>query len=173
MSEANELYVKLLEPIEKKMIRTVGRIMRDPDDAADVFQEVLLVIWVKLAHIVQHPNPHAYIMRICITRSYDALRKKARRQRREMYIENLKTTFWPFRYNRPSYIRDSGSAVRQAISMLPPHQSQAVMLRSMEGNSYDMIAKILGCSEATARSHFSKGKHRLAKILTELGILKG
>jgi DNA-directed RNA polymerase specialized sigma24 family protein len=40
----------------------------------------------------------------------------------------------------------------------------------MEDSPYHTIAGVLGCSEATARSHFSKGKARLAKLLEELGI---
>jgi len=56
--------------------------------------------------------------------------------------------------------------------MLPHKQAKAVLLRSIENLSYDMIGKILGCSEATARSHFSKGKAQLEKILTETDISK-
>jgi DNA-directed RNA polymerase specialized sigma24 family protein len=40
----------------------------------------------------------------------------------------------------------------------------------MEDSPYHTIAGVLGCSEATARSHFSKGKARLVKLLGELGI---
>ena len=164
------LYERLLRPIEKQMISTVGRIVRDPDDAEDVFQEVLVVVWAKLERIVRHPNPHAYIMRVCVTRSYDALRKRARRQRREARLDSLKAMLLPFRPQDLSRDRDRASAVRNAISMLPPNQGRAVLLRAMDGSPYHVIAKILGCSEATARSHFSKGKARLAKILVELGI---
>jgi hypothetical protein len=45
--------------------------------------------------------------------------------------------------------------------MLPPKQGQAVLLRVVENLSYQGIGGILGCSEATARSHFSKGKSRV------------
>jgi hypothetical protein len=77
MGKSDELYERLISPIEKRMIGIVARIVRDPEDAADVFQEVLALIWAKFERIDRHPNPHAYIIRICITRSYDALRKRA------------------------------------------------------------------------------------------------
>ena len=164
------LYEKLLRPVEQQMIKTIGRIVRDPQEAADVLQEVLVVIWAKLDRIAQHPNPHAYIIRICVTRSYDSLRKKARRQRREARLDSLKAAFLPFRPQAQQKDLDRASAVRNAISLLPPNQGQAVLLRAIDGSPYHVIGKILGCSEATARSHFSKGKARLAKILIELGI---
>jgi RNA polymerase sigma factor (sigma-70 family) len=144
MGKSDELYERLISPIEKRMIGIVARIV--------------------------HPNPHAYIIRICITRSYDALRKRARRRRREIRLESLKAKMWPAR--SLGYIKegDSVTAIREAIAMLPPNQGQAVLLRLMEDSPYHTIAGVLGCSEATARSHFSKGKARLVKLLGELGI---
>jgi RNA polymerase sigma factor (sigma-70 family) len=170
MGKSDELYERLISPIEKRMIGIVARIVRDPEDAADVFQEVLALIWAKLERIDRHPNPHAYIIRICITRSYDALRKRARR-RREIRLESIQAKMWPAR--SLGYIKEEGdrvTAIREAIAMLPPNQGQAVLLRIMEDSPYHTIAGVLGCSEATARSHFSKGKARLVKLLGELGI---
>ena len=170
MGKSDELYERLISPIQKRMIDIVARIVRDPEDAADVFQEVLALIWAKLERIDRHPNPHAYIIRICITRSYDALRNRARRRRREIRLENIQAKMWPAR--SLGYIKegDRVTAIREAIAMLPPNQGQAVLLRLMEDSPYHTIAGILGCSEATARSHFSKGKARLVKLLGELGI---
>jgi len=170
MGKSDELYERLISPIEKRMIGIVARIVQDPEDAADVFQEVLALIWAKLERIDRHPNPHAYIFRICITRSYEALRKRARRRRREMRLEKIQTKLWPARSLGYLNEGDSVTVVQEAIAMLPPNQGQAVLLRLMEDSPYHMIADILGCSEATARSHFSKGKARLVKLLGELGI---
>ena len=54
--------------------------------------------------------------------------------------------------------------------MLPAKQGQAVALRAMDGASYETIAAVLECSEATARSHFSKGRAKLEKIIRNLGV---
>jgi DNA-directed RNA polymerase specialized sigma24 family protein len=48
MGKSDELYERLISPIEKRMIGIVARIVRDPEDAADVFQDVLALIWAKL-----------------------------------------------------------------------------------------------------------------------------
>lgn len=170
--KADGLYERLLMPIKDRMINTVARIVRDPEETEDVFQEVLALIWHKLEWIDRHPNPHAYILRICITRSYDAVRKRTRRRRREIRLESIKAMFLPTHPQDPLEEKDRAAAVRCAISMLPANQGQAVLLRAIEGSSYHVIADVLGCSEATARSHFSKGKARLAKIFSELGISK-
>ncbi len=170
MTHSDEVYERLLRPIESQMINTVARIVRDPEDAADVFQDVLVIVWHKLDRILCHPNPHGYILRICITRSYDALRKKMRRRRLEIRLETIKIKLWPkvSQQSPPAY--NLANTVRAAISMLPPKQGQAVLLRAIEGSAYNVIADILGCGESTARSHFSKGKARLEKILRDLGM---
>ena len=170
MIDADSLYERLLRPIEGQMIRTVARIVRDPQDAEDVFQDALVIIWHKLDRICRHPNPQGYILRICITRSYDLLRKKMRRRRFEIRLETLKARLRPKGSGLLPEVGDKTDTILGAISMLPPKQGQAVLLRAIEGSAYDVIANILGCSEPTARSHFSKGKARLEKILLGLGL---
>ena len=43
MEPNHEMYERLIEPIEERMIAIVTRIMQDHHDAMDVFQEVLVV----------------------------------------------------------------------------------------------------------------------------------
>jgi RNA polymerase sigma factor (sigma-70 family) len=168
--KADELYDRLISPIEDQMKGIVGRILRDPEEAADVFQEVMVLIWDKLEYIDRHPNPHGYIIRICITRSYDALRKRMRKRRWELHLDLIKEKL--FHVQPPeSYIDlDLPAVVRQAVAMLPQKQGHAVLLRILENLSYHSMGGILGCSEATARSHFSKGKARLIKIIEDLAM---
>ena len=167
MQDANRLYERLIRPIEKLMIGIVWRIVRDPDEAEDVFQEILAQVWARLEQIDRHPNPRAYILRVCVSRSYDAMRRRARRHRFEVFIETVKEKLLPIQ--PPDFINehDRKVALRQAITFLPPKQGQAVLLRAMEDMPYDLIGSVLGCSEATARSHFSKGKDKLSKIFSK------
>ncbi len=165
MDEADKLYHRLIRPIEKQMIGIIWRIIRDPDEVEDVFQEILAQIWARLEKIDRHPNPRAYILRICVTRSYDALRKRVRRHRFEVFVETVKEKLLPIRPRDFINEHDRKIALHQAIALLPPKQGQAVLLRAMEDMSYDLIGSILGCSAATARSHFSKGKDNLGKVL--------
>jgi RNA polymerase sigma-70 factor (ECF subfamily) len=173
VSEADELYERLIIPIEQKLKAIVLRIVRDPNDADDVMQETLAVVWKKLDKIDRDANPHGYILRICISRAYDLLRSRARRRRRESRAahaarKDCTATDGPA---ARAMTAERAEAVRNAVGLLPPRQAKAVLLRVVEGSSYGAIACILGCSEATARSHCSKGTARLRSILTEFGIL--
>ena len=166
MRPEQELYERLIEPIQDRMIAIVTRIMRDREDAQDVFQEVLAVIWKRLRAIDRHANPQAYILRICVTRSYDALRGKAKR-RREVRLER------DIEAGRTACRAEDGELAQQlnqAIALLPPKQGKAVFLRLIEGEDYAAIGEILDCSPDTARSHFHKGKLLLRHILQDLGL---
>jgi RNA polymerase sigma factor (sigma-70 family) len=162
----HEMYERLIEPIEERMIAIVTRIMQDHHDAMDVFQEVLAVVWKKLKTIDRHPNAQAYILRICVTRSYDALRKKVRYRQKIRRQEEIQQQ----RQNSAGNAGDLALTIRQAIALLPPKQAKTVFLRLIEGEDFAAIGAILACSSATARSHFSKGRTRLQQILRDAGI---
>lgn len=168
MREADILFDKLIRPIENKMIGIIWRIIRDPEEYKDVLQSVLEQIWYRLERINKHPNPQAYILRICVTRSYDTLRKRAQRRRYEVFFENIKSKLLQSQPLNFINTLDRELTLHEAIAMLPKNQGKAVLLHSMKDLSFDLIGNILGCSEATARSHFTKGKSRLRKILSEM-----
>ena len=88
MDEADRIYEELITPIKRRMIGTVARIVRDPDEAADTFQSVLSTIWQNLEKIRRHPEPHAYILSICISKSYDAVRRQSRKFEREVSTDD-------------------------------------------------------------------------------------
>ncbi len=168
MNAANDIYNELIAPVEKQMMQTVFRIVRDPEDAADTFQNALTFIWKNLKKIHHHPNPHAYILRVCVSSSYDTLRKRARRLKRERPINFEDHALMPDIGSENAVLRfEHEQAIQTAIASLPCNQARAVLLHIIEGLSFQTVAEVLGCRESTARSHVSKGKARLRELLVE------
>ena len=89
---AEKIYLECIEPIKHRMKSAVYRIVRNPDDAADAFQDALFKIWNYLDRIVEHPNPHAYVLSICVSSAHDLLRKKMRQAGNVPLIEEASTT---------------------------------------------------------------------------------
>lgn len=166
MDQAQELYRRLIAPIEDKMVSIISRTVPTPHDAADVLQQALVVVWEKLPNLARHPNPHAYILRICLSCSLDHLRRRKRRREVPLPVDCPEPADCP-----PDPLTDSETAqtLRDAIGHLPPHQARAVVLRALQDFSYADIGGILGCSHQTARSHFAKGLARLRGVLASLG----
>lgn len=169
--DAEGLYRKLIEPIEEQMMATVGRLVRDPDDAADVFQDTLATVWSKLAEVDRHPNPHGYVLRVCISRSYDLLRR--RRRRKEVVLDQDPAEAAPSDSTEVLSRQEQRSAVLRTITELPRNQALSVLLRAFHEASFEEVAEILGCATTTARSHFSKGIARLRELLDEIEIANG
>jgi RNA polymerase sigma-70 factor (ECF subfamily) len=169
LSSGHGDYETLVRPIEDRMIRSVWRILRCPQDADDAFQEALTTVWKRLNRIRRHPNPHALILRICVNSAYDVVRRKARHQAREKLEAVPETLPDP----SPSAAeRISGGEKRaeifQAISRLPRKQAEAVLMRFVEELPYSEIAQALGCREVTVRKHIARARTRLSRDLAHL-----
>lgn len=55
------------------------------------------------------------------------------------------------------------------LARLPEPQRVAVVLRHVVGLPTSEVAQVLGCPDGTAKSHISRGLHRLRALLTEAG----
>ena len=53
----------------------------------------------------------------------------------------------------------------KAIKRLSPDHSAVVILRDIQGMSYEEVAKILNCSVGTVKSRLNRGRAQLKKIL--------
>ncbi|MEW6238021.1 MAG: sigma-70 family RNA polymerase sigma factor [Candidatus Omnitrophota bacterium] len=169
MNAAEAIYLDHIDPIKQRMKSCIYRIVQNPDDAADAFQDALFKIWNYLERIDHHPNPQAYILSICVTSAHDLLRQRARHTRNEVPLLEGVSVAAPAGH-RPGYAAEIVNAIQQAIASMSLQQAQAVFLRLFEDESYSAIGEVLGCKEETARSHVSKGLSQLRSILLDKNI---
>lgn len=59
-------------------------------------------------------------------------------------------------------------AVRMAITQLKPKFRMPILLKYMEGLSYEEIANVMGCSKGTVASRLNRGHGQLARTLSHL-----
>lgn len=169
MNDRQSEYERLIAPIQDRMMRTVWRIVRDPDDADDAFQEALLSIWKQWSRVQKHPNPHALVLRICINSAHDMLRRKTRRMQREdasAIPAELPAT-------APSLTQAICDAeqcrqVLQAIGSLSKNQAQAILMHTVEEIPYAEVASAMRCREVTVRKHVARARARLRTLLSHL-----
>jgi len=163
------LYEQLIGPIESNMMRSIWRIVRNTEAAEDTLQDALAIIWRRLDRISSHPNPHALILKICTNAAIDSWRKRNRHLKHEKQEEL---------HNLPSHLNtaapetlekmETETEILKAITRLPRKEAAAVLMRIVQEQPYDAIAKTLGCKEVTARIHVSRGRVRLSQWLSHL-----
>jgi RNA polymerase sigma-70 factor (ECF subfamily) len=171
MTNGEQYYEKLIEPIEQQMMSVIARIVRDSDAAMDVLHSALATIWAKLEKIDRQSNPHAYILRICVTRAYDALREAKSRRHHEALAVLQRPEMFAEKEANGDVDEQALRSIYEAIGQLPHRQAKCFLLRAVEDFSFLEIANILDCSEPTARSHFSKAKAKICDRLAKRGIL--
>ncbi len=162
-------FEQLIEPIEHQMMRSIWRIVRDPEMVKDTLQDSLAKIWKRLGRIRNHPNPHALILKICLNTAIDSLRKRKRLRHHEK-AEALHN------FSAQSAATASETMERKiieaeilkAISRLPRKQAVAVLMRIVQDQPYDVIAQAMECSETTVRIYVLRGRKRLRGWLSHL-----
>jgi RNA polymerase sigma-70 factor (ECF subfamily) len=168
MTRARTSFEELIVPLEDRMMRTIWRIVRQPEEAEDTLQNALALIWSKLDRVSAHPNPQALILKICANAAVDTLRKRRSSQ----------TSMGPSELDRlassaaPDYVeeREIENIVLGAIGRLPRKQSVAILMRVLEDQSYAEIGRALGCREGTARTHVLRARLKLNRWLRHLRI---
>jgi RNA polymerase sigma-70 factor (ECF subfamily) len=157
-------YERFIAPIRRRIVYSVWRIVRDPDETEDLVQEVLMRILDRIKEIRKHPNPTAYILRMCINHAIDHLRR-TRSHRRSLEDLGREMANAP----SPDSPADSYSEqelrmlVQAAIGRLPKREAEAMVLLAVEDFSYSDIAESMGCRESTVRVLITKARKRLRK----------
>jgi len=159
-------YDVLVRPIEGRMMRSIWRIVREREAAEDALQDALAVIWKKRDVVARHPKPEALILRIAVSAAFDAVRKSRRRLRHEIPgLPDERADDAAPEAGKEIEDRDLRAAILGAISRLPRRQATAVLLHIVEEQSYEDIARAMGCSESTVRVHVMRGREKLARRL--------
>ena len=169
MNDQHQEYERLIAPIESRMMRAVWRVIRDPNEVEDAFQEALLTVWKRWDRIRLHPNPQALVLQISINAAHDALRRKLRQAKR--------LEAGPIPEDIPDSARSAAQdisgaeqekEVRRAIGLLPKNQARAILMHAVEEVPYNDIAAAMDCRESTVRKHVARARAKLRSLLSHL-----
>ncbi|HKW88567.1 MAG TPA: sigma-70 family RNA polymerase sigma factor [Candidatus Acidoferrales bacterium] len=148
-------------------------ILGERSDAADVTQEVFLKAFRGIGGFRQGSSLKTWLYRIAVREALNQRRWWRRHRRNEISIDA------PADENHaPSEIEDSDatpfeqlatreiqSAVRGALKDLPEAYRSAVLLRDLEGLSYEEVAEVLEISVATVKTRILRGRRALKESL--------
>jgi RNA polymerase sigma-70 factor (sigma-E family) len=148
------------------LTRFAGALAGDRHLAEDMLSDALLKVARRWRRISALDDPAAYVRRVVVTTYLDDRRKAQRRRTTPSADVAL--------LDRPAADLADAVVDRQEVvrllAMLPPQQKAAVVLRYLLDEPDERIAKELGCSTGTVRSHLSRARATLRLVADGEGV---
>lgn len=139
------------------------RMMRDPDDAADVVQDAMVKAFRRADTFRGEARVSTWLHRIVVTTALDALRSSGRTVTAPIDAAerpDLRDTIGQ---------RETQLDVSEALSRLPEEQRAAVVLVDLAGFSVQEASWALQCPEGTVKSRCYRARAHLADLLAGYG----
>ncbi|MBI1789814.1 MAG: sigma-70 family RNA polymerase sigma factor [Acidobacteria bacterium] len=170
---SEQAYEVLVTRFQQPVYNLVFRLMSDPVDSSDVVQEVFLKIFRNIGSFRNQSSLKTWIYRIAVNEAYNYRRWFFRHRRQEV---TLGLEGDPARYAAETH--DTGRSpfdqvfehekhrlIEEALTRINPTFRTAVVLRDIEGLSYEEIADILNLSMGTVKSRILRGRDALREQL--------
>jgi RNA polymerase sigma-70 factor (ECF subfamily) len=141
--------------------------LQDPQIAQDAAQDVFLKAYRALKDFRPDASLYSWIYRIAINTCLDYRRKS----RREEFSGEPLTGDLPSGEYSPHQLYESGEirySIQQALQKLPEKLRAAIVLREIEGLSYEEIAEVLHTSAGTVKSRISRAREQLRHLLRKI-----
>ena len=171
----NTAFDLLVLRYQHKIVQLVMRYVRDPQEALDVSQEAFLKAYRAMPNFRGDSAFYTWLYRIAINTAKNHL--VAGKRRPLDYNLDLQD---PEQYEMHARLKDTDTpeglvlteeiheTVQKAIDNLPSDLRTAILLREMEGMSYEEIAQTMECPVGTVRSRIFRAREAIDKKIGPL-----
>jgi RNA polymerase sigma-70 factor, ECF subfamily len=163
-----EAFGVLVERYHRRVVGVALAVVHHPEDALELAQETFVRAYENLATFESRSSFSTWLYRIAANLAIDLRRREGRHtfvrgEEAESEIERL-----------PSSSGDSfaelsrgelNRRLRAALDELTPEHRAVILLREVEGLSYDEISDILQCPRGTVMSRLHYARNRLRVLL--------
>jgi RNA polymerase sigma-70 factor (ECF subfamily) len=172
----HEAFRELVRRHQRKAYAVALGIVRDADDARDVVQDAFLKVHEKLDTFDGDAQFFTWLYRIVANLAIDHLRKR-RRPRvdfDESYPQETEDTsgISPARLGfdpaRALTDRELRERILAALDELSPSHRAVLVMREVDGLSYQEMADVVGCSIGTIMSRLFHARKRMQALLCDL-----
>ena len=155
---------------ERRMYAVALRMCGNREDAQDCMQEAMIRIYRAISTFKGQSSFATWVYRITMNSCLDELRRRKARTSTSLDAM-LENGFSPSdEYDTPehhSLQAEQRRLLEKAIAALPEDMRAAIVLRDIQGCSYDEIAEALDTNVGTIKSRISRGRERLRNVLSQ------
>ncbi len=170
MIQRQQDFQQLTRPWRDRLYSIALRQTSTKETAEDWVQETLLRAWRDFARLNEKVTVYAWLLKILDHVIADDIRRNSRRSKLmpvittdDVYFQELPSaSSGPF---ENTLQKQTDEQLTAAINSLPDEFSRTILLRDIEGLSYQEVAEILDIPQGTVMSRLSRGRRLLASIL--------
>jgi RNA polymerase sigma-70 factor, ECF subfamily len=171
MQPSRSAFAEIMRRHQSHVDQLLYKLAPDWQDRADLAQEVWLRVYRNIKRLQEPEKFRGWLSRIATNLFYDELRKR-KRVGTSISLDNPLQTGdggeieWELPSGEPGPIDNLSTQefyehLRQAIKDLPEGFRQTIVLREIEGLTYEEIAEITGVSLGTVKSRIARARVRL------------
>lgn len=170
-----EAFELLVNRYQQRVANVISKFIKDRHEIQDVSQEVFIKVFRALPNFRGDSSFYTWIYRIAVNTSKNHLVAKSRRiQNTQVEYEDAESflTNEDFRnLDTPDAVYSRGEleqTMSKAITQLPEDLKQAIVLREVDGLSYDEIAAQMDCPIGTVRSRIFRARDAIDQAMRPL-----
>jgi RNA polymerase sigma-70 factor (ECF subfamily) len=172
-----EAFERLVRSYDQQVLRLAMNLLRNPDDAHDVYQETFLRVFRNLGNFRFDCSFSTWLYRIATNQCLDLLRKRKVRRTEPAAVETEDGAVDRLEAapdHRPSgdpqraaWNRELQASIEQALAGLTPRERMVFELRHYQGMRLREIGEALGSSEEAAKNCLFRATQKMRQALGE------
>lgn len=173
---AEQAYETLISRFQQPVYSLVYRLLNDPTEACDVVQEVFLKVFRNIGAFRGQSSLKTWVYRIAVNEAHNHRRWFSRHRRQEVGLEREEENCRSYQEILPDpgcspfdsvLDHEQHELIERALAAMNPIFRSAVVLRDIEGLSYEDVANVLQVSLGTVKSRILRGREALREALAD------
>lgn len=160
-------FAELTAKYQERLFNSLAYTLQNRNEAEEVVQEAFMQAYTKLSTFRHESTFYTWLYRV----AWNIASTRRRRRRHEVSLEYLCETLGAEMPEAPADAtedrEDSIYRVRKTLAELGEKFRIVLVLRHLEGHSYDVIAEMLDLPVGTVRSRIHRGRRELRRKLQE------
>jgi len=170
LSGEKEAFSELVRRYQGKAYAVAVGILGNREEALDAVQDAFMKAYTSLKGFRFGSRFFTWFYRLLVNTSIDRLRARGKGHettfdeewKREDEMDGPSKSRYTDTPHKRLEREELGRVIKEAVELLPEHHRTVIILREVEGLSYEEIAGVLGISIGTvmSRIHYARGKLR-------------
>ena len=163
----HQAFAVLVRRYERKLIRVLSRLVRQPEQARDLAQETFWRVYARLDRFDTSRRFGPWLFRVGVNLGLDWLRSSRTDQPpapRSTELTAMENRTFELSDPDPRIQAELAQEVQFVLALMPVSYRTILVLRDLEGFSSSEVAAIVGRREATVRWRLSKARERFREI---------